>query len=296
MLASLPWYDLEEIAPATDQFWQCLARNLRQAGLANVPEELNRNLPYERQWASSELLFSQSCGYDVLIAYETKLQLVATPRYTAPGCQGSTYSSLVLVREDSASQSLEDLRGTRCVINTRTSHSGMNILRTLVAPLHCDGRFFSSVKLSGAHEASISMILGRNADLAAIDCVTYALLGRHRPRLLSGTRVLFRTQQVPAPPYVTSAVNAEDVLQSLRRALAETLEDPKASSIKEELLLDNVDFLPLDAYQPVADFEKSSLDHGYWQIPHWVEPSVGDVTVSHRLRLATEEVGCEPAG
>src|SRR5262245_39141460 len=101
MLASLPWYDLNELSAATDALWQTLDLHLRRQGLEDVPQQLNRAIPYEKQWTSRRLLLGQACGYDVLIAYAKELRMVATPRYNAPGCLGSTYCSFVVVRDDS---------------------------------------------------------------------------------------------------------------------------------------------------------------------------------------------------
>src|SRR5437879_1511586 len=152
MLAALPWYDLKELQESTDALWRILARHLRDLGVDAAPESLRRSIHYEEQWERSDLLLSQACGYDVLFAHSGKLQVVATPQYSAPGCRGSSYCSFVPVRDKSPLSTLAELRGAHCVINTPTSHSGMNILRSMVAPLHEDGRFFSSVKVSGAHE------------------------------------------------------------------------------------------------------------------------------------------------
>ncbi len=265
-LASLPWYDLSEIRAATDALWGRFAQNLRRHGVRDVPAMLNREAHYEQQWSSPDFLFGQACGYDVLLAYPQHLQVVATPHYLAAGCRRCEYSSFVVVRDDAACETLADLRGARCVINTLSSHSGMNILRAMVAPLHCRGRFFSFVQTSGSHEASLAMLMRCEADVAAIDCVTYALLERHRPRSWAGTRVLCQTQHVPAPPFVTAARTSPHVLQRLRRALLETLADPRLASVKEDLLLDDVDFLPLSAYRPIADLEEAARGHDYWEI------------------------------
>lgn len=266
-LASLPWYDFEEIRPATDALWRRLAANLRKAGLGDrVPSSLNRDLPYERQWTSREMLFGQACGYDVLIAYQSDLQIVATPKYSAPGCEGPYYSSLVVVHEDAQYERLEQLQGTRCVINTPTSHSGMNILRAMVAPLHCEGRFFGSLRISGSHHLSLSLIRRGQADVAAIDCVTYTLLSMYCPKAIDGTRVICRTPCVPAPPYVTGARLSETMLDTLRKVVADTLEEPGLRMVKEELLLDGVEHLPLEAYRPIADFEHEALNQGYCEM------------------------------
>lgn len=265
--ASLPWYDLKEIRSSTDAFWSQLATNLRESGFQNVPENLNRTVPYQQQWESDAFLFGQACGYDVVIAYPDHLQLVATPCYRAAGCSGSSYSSYVVVRDDAPFQTLEDLRGSRCVINTLTSHSGMNILRALVAPLHAEGRFFSEVTISGSHQDSVSLIKRNEVDVAAIDCVTYAHLIRHRPAELAGTRILAQSKPVPAPPFVTSKSLTEKEVIRLRQALIATLESPEMIPIADELLLNGIEILPLDEYHSIADLRQVAQKHGYKEIP-----------------------------
>ena len=132
MTANLSWYDLPEVRHATDALWSSLARQFRLVGLTDVPRRLNRRVHYEDQWTSPHFLFGQACGYDVRIAHAGRLRVVAAPCYDVSGCEGSSYSSFVVVREGAAIGSLEDLRAARCVINTPTSHSGMNVLRALV--------------------------------------------------------------------------------------------------------------------------------------------------------------------
>jgi ABC-type phosphate/phosphonate transport system substrate-binding protein len=267
LLASLPWYDLEEIRPATDALWSELKRQFRLSGLAKVPERLNRDVAYERQWTSSEFLFGQACGYDVRLAHADHLQSVATPRYDVPGCEGSNYRSFVVVREDSCFDSVEDLRATRCVINTPTSHSGMNVLRALVAPLHCNGRFFSAVLRSGSHENSLRMIQQSKVDVAAIDCVTHALLERYRPSELAGTRVIHQTELVPAPPYVTAFNTNSKTLAALREAVLSALDHPSTLTARKSLMLSGVDVLPEDAYVPIESLAAMARDREYHEIP-----------------------------
>lgn len=265
--ASLPWYDLPEIRPATDALWRQLARQFRLAGLTNVPQRLNRHVAYQQQWTSPDFLFGQACGYDVAVSYAAQLQVVATPCYDVPGCQGSNYSSFVVVREDSRLDSLEQLRGKRCVINTPTSHSGMNVLRALVAPLHCDGRFFAEVRMSGSHERSLRMIQRRQVDVAAIDCVTYALLARYRPGEIAGTRVLHRTEHVPSPPYVTAHATPPQMLVAMRRAALRAFHHPSVAAAKRTLMLGGVRVLPDDAYRSIESLHVMAHRHDYREIP-----------------------------
>ena len=82
------------------------------------------------------------------------------------------------------------MRGAVCAVNGLDSHSGTNALRGLVAPASREGRFFSEIKVTGTHAASIALVQNGEADVAAIDCVTHALIGRYRGEALKGTRVL----------------------------------------------------------------------------------------------------------
>ena len=51
-----------------------------------------------------------------------------------------------------------------------------------MAPLARDGSFFGAVYLSGKHAESVDEIVWGKADGTAIDCVSYELLRRVRPR------------------------------------------------------------------------------------------------------------------
>ncbi len=260
---SLPWYDLAEVREANDALWAALAVRLAEEGVAEVPPRLDRRTAYEGQWRSGRLLFSQCCGYDVILTGRDHLRLVATPRFTAPGCRGAEYSSFVLVREACRALRLEDLRDARCVINTTTSHSGMNILFSLVAPLHERGRFFSRVDVSGSHVRSLAALRTGEADVAAIDCVVHAMLERDRPESLRGTRLLCRTESVPAPPYVTRASASDEQVDAIRRALARVLCDAALAHVRRRLFLAGVEVLPLSAYQPIADLEQRAREQGF---------------------------------
>jgi ABC-type phosphate/phosphonate transport system substrate-binding protein len=266
-LASLPWYDLPEVRDATDTFWTCLANSLRKRGFDQVPEKLDRELPFDQQWTSDGLLFSQACGYDVLLAYRSSLRLVGTPVYTVAGCGRAYYSSVIVVRQDTKIEHIGELRGSRCVINSPTSHSGMNVLRALFTPEHQQGRFFSAVLHSGSHEASLSMVADGFADVASIDRVTYALIERYRPVALRNTRVLCCSMRTPAPPYVTGSQMTDTQVEQIRQALTETLAMPSMKVAKEALLLDGVVNLPLEAYRPIVDLHRCAARMGYHEIP-----------------------------
>ena len=263
MSVSLPMYDLPEVRPALGALWAGLARHLARADVADVPAALACEEPTAALWRRPDLLLSQCCGYDLVGAHAGDLRPLATPCYAAPSCAGARYRSIVVVAEDRPARGLEDLRGGVCAINGWSSHSGMSALRALIAPLAREGRFFAAVRVSGAHSASLAMVARGEADVAAIDCVVHALLARHRPAALRGTRPLTETASAPAPPLVTRARAGEDLIARLRAALVATFEDPALAAAREDLLLAGIEILPPAAYLQIRAFERYAARHGY---------------------------------
>jgi ABC-type phosphate/phosphonate transport system substrate-binding protein len=264
--ACLPWYALPETEASHRVFWTAIARHLRQSGARNVPRRLTRGTPLVQRLVDPRLLFCQCCGYDLIYGFAGCVQLVATPVYTARGCDAACYRSLVLVRDDCRADCLDGLRDKVCVVNGFNSHSGTNALRALVAPLSCGGRFFSRVLVSGAHVESLAMLRSGVADVMAMDCVLHALLRRHRPHSLDGTRVLCRTDAVPAPPFVTAADAGSDLVFAIRSALQQAVCDDATRTARADMLLEGVEVMPLSAYARIIELEGVAAQHGYMEM------------------------------
>lgn len=139
----------------------------------------------------------------------------------------------------------------------------MNALRALVAPVSRRGRFFAHVKVSESHRDGLEMIRRGEADLAAIDCVTYALLKRYRPGALSGIRKLGRTYRAPGVPYVTRAVLSEDTVARMRAAVLRTFADAKLATVRQALLLKDVHEIRLSGYKRITEFQEFFASHRF---------------------------------
>ena len=265
-LASLPMYDLPELTGATDAWWAGLAGAFRRAGIAEVPSTLCRPEGTTSLWRDPAFLFSQTCGYPLTHELKSLVQPVATPAYSAPGCLGAGYASVVVVRDGDPARDVADFRGRICAFNARNSQSGYNVLRRLVAPLAVAGRFFSRVLVTGGHAASLAAVAGRQADVAAVDCVTFALLSRCRPAAVEGLRVLITTQPVPGLPYVTRANCDDTLLRRLRDGLSAALSDPKLAQARAELLIVGAEVLPIGAYACIDQMEADAVASGYPKI------------------------------
>jgi len=150
-----------------------------------------------------------------------EVQLVGAFELSAPGCRGAHYRSWLVAREEDENSALADFRDRRAVANSADSHSGYNALRYLVAPLAQDGRFFSTTHFSGSHRQSLADLRDGKADIAAIDCLTWALLRRHAAHELAGLAIVGETPLSPAPPLITSAQTDAGTLATLRRVLSQ---------------------------------------------------------------------------
>ena len=153
-IAALPMYDFDALACAHDTLWTSLAAHLTAARVTDIPTRLCRGMNYRDGWRNPRLLLSQGCEYPLATTVAGYVRVVAIPHYDVPGCSGPRYSSAIVVAREHPATRLEDMRGSRCVVNTLDSNSGMNLLRAAIAPLvghSCGGGFFQSVSVSGAH-------------------------------------------------------------------------------------------------------------------------------------------------
>ena len=274
-VASLPMYDFPELQDAHGAFWAALAARLVAAGVKDVPPELTRSVGQGDVWRDPSLLFAQGCEYPLAKSYADRVRLVATPMYSAAGCEGARYRSALVVRSWGEGAPgvagepglvfarLADFRGRRCAINELDSNSGMNLLRATVAPLATDGRFFGSVVVSGSHLRSVEMVARGEADIACVDCVSFAHFQRLYPLVVARLRVLSWTASSPSLPFITSRSASDATVQALRSALADVFDNDGLAAVRERLLLRGVDLRPTEGFGEVLALERGAVERGY---------------------------------
>jgi ABC-type phosphate/phosphonate transport system substrate-binding protein len=263
LLASLPMYDLPELRWATDALWGGLAQAFREQGLAEVPDALSRGGPPDGVWRSPNLLFSQTCGYPLTHGLGESVKVVATPSYNARGCEGSAYCSLIVVRRDCPAADVSGLSGKRAAINGWDSHSGMNAFRAAVAPFAREGRFFGDVLVTGGHRESLQAVARGDAEVAAVDAVTHALLTAQAPDELEGLRVLAETARAPGLPFITAGSAEPGRLAALRAGLAAVLQDPELKPARAALLLTGFEARPVEDYALFPAWAREAAEAGY---------------------------------
>ncbi|SER69976.1 PhnD/SsuA/transferrin family substrate-binding protein [Rhizobium sp. NFR03] len=262
-VASLAMYaNPAPVAAATAKLWDYLRDKLRAEGLAEVPQALS-TLPYDEAWLRPELLLAQTCGFPFVSRLRGKVRLVATPVYRYPGCDGPDMRSFLIVRSDSAATALIDLRGARAAVNQPDSNSGANLFRAMIAPLAIDGRFFGAFIETGSHVASIDAVREGAADIASIDCITYANILRFDPRRLSGIRVLGETVKGPGLPLITRLSASDEEIALLRRVLDAAATDAALEGVRDHLGLVRFARLQDADYEPLAALADGARALGY---------------------------------
>jgi len=264
---SLPMYN---VTPQHAVLWRsllsdCLVAYSRAVGpvdvsIADAPD--GELLPH---WRREDLLLSQTCGYPYrMLGLADEVQLITTPLFDAPGCEGPRYRSTLVVSTSAwehGATTLAACRGLRAACNSVDSHSGMNALRHAVAPHARDGRFFSSVLWTGSHAATLQALSSGAADVGAIDCVTLALLRDAGFAPLRGVRTIGMTASAPGLPLIASRALSDHQAEALSDALDEA--HAAAPERSRTLRLRGFARLAGDAYAELEDMANTAAQLGY---------------------------------
>ena len=199
-------YDWPEIRVANDELWTLLRDSLRSHGFA-APASLDRDVVREEAWTSEALLLGQTCGLPFVSGVRDAALVLGTFDYGIEGCAPGDYCSVIVCRAGD-SRSLGDFRGSRVAFNGRDSQSGHAAFVTTLAPIADGEPFFSETIESGAHRRSMQMVAAGEADIAAVDVVSWLLALDVEPAAKS-LEVTASTASTPGLPLITSRTRSE---------------------------------------------------------------------------------------
>jgi ABC-type phosphate/phosphonate transport system substrate-binding protein len=264
MQAALPMYFPPR--EALQAFWAALAGLLRsQPGMAGaaVPQRLSEAPDCHAQWLESDVLLSQACGFPLVTQLAGKVQLVGTFAYGVPGAQGTDCRSQLLCRAGDARHSLAEFAGSTLAFNDTISQSGYNALRALVAETTTAPRPFFGARLqTGAHYRSIEAVRQGQADMAAVDAVSWALWQHSQPALAQELRVFGQSEAYPGLPLVTALHTPPAVLAALRASLHTLACDPAHAALRAPLLINGFAVTTLADYQRCSAMRDQALERG----------------------------------
>lgn len=143
----------------------------------------------------------------------------------------AVYFSNVIVRCDSAFHSFADLRGAAWAYNEPGSFSGYAVVRAHLATLGETAGYFGRAVESGAHQASVRMVLAGEADASAIDSTVLAFEMQQHPELAEQLRVVASLGPSPIPPVVVRRDVPATLQEEVRAALLGMHEDVNGRGI-----------------------------------------------------------------
>jgi ABC-type phosphate/phosphonate transport system substrate-binding protein len=261
-IAILPMYDFPWIAAANDTLWTAIFRRLTEAGV-RAPMKLTRGGDLAALWRHPGLIFGQTCGYPYATGLKDAVTLIATPEYSFPGCEGASHRSFIVRAARDSRRGLQEFRGAAAALNANDSNTGMNLFRAAIASVASGEPFFSSIVATGSHEASVEAVAGGQADLASIDCVSFALLSRGRPELVEGVALVAESALSPGLPFVAAAGVPAATIAAVRGALFAALADPALAEARATLGLGGARVATAADYDRVAEIERGAAAADY---------------------------------
>jgi ABC-type phosphate/phosphonate transport system substrate-binding protein len=262
LIAVLPMYDFPWTAAANGALWAAISARLAEAGVQS-PTRLTRGGELAVLWQHPALIFGQTCGYPYASGLKDAVTLIAAPEYSFPGCEGASHRSFIIRRASDPRCVLKEFRGAVAALNAHDSNTGMNLFRAMIAPIAGGAAFFSSIVVTGSHEASVAAVDNGQADLASIDCVSFALLERGRPELIERVAIVAESALSPGLPFIAAACVPAPTIAAVRGALFAALADPALAEARATLGLRGARVATAADYDRVAELERGAAATGY---------------------------------
>lgn len=215
MIASLGMYDRAETAAANDALWAGIRH-----GLGFGPDELDRTSGFWDIWQSPDLLFSQTCGMPYRIKLHGSVQLIGTPEYGLPDVPPGYYYSVMVVRSGDSGD-FGEYQDQRLAYNGPDSQSGWAAPQNYAAEL---GFRFEKLFCSGGHLASATAVANGDADIAALDAVTWDMINAYEG-VAKDLKIIQKTTPTPGLPYITSLRQDADAIFAATQDSIDGLQD-----------------------------------------------------------------------
>lgn len=233
MIANARMYSVN---PEAAGLWRrLLSAIIEHAGLDIRLIEHSEPLPIEELWQRPDKAAVFMCGLPFSRSHP-RPNLIAAPVPSPPDFQGlPKYWSEMVVRKDSAFQTIKDTFGTRIALTVPDSQSGcLAALFYLMTKATTFPPYREVITPRVTPLGAMSAVIDGAAEVAPIDSYAYCLLQKYRGDLTSQLRVVGRTAPTPIPPLVASGTG----LDGLQAAFLEAHEIGSTAALMAELLLD----------------------------------------------------------
>ncbi len=224
MIATLPMYKRPELVEAHNRYWALIRAALIERDI-DSPKTLSQEYEDEFAWANPKLVLSQTCGMPYRLWLHDKVTLIGTPDFGVEGCPPGYYRSVIVIRRTDPRQSIDEFKEVTFAYNQPYSQSGY------AAPYwHCRqyGFWFEKRLHKIHHLHSAQAIVSGEADIAALDAVTWRLMVRYES-FTQDLRVFGWTKPTPGLPYIAAATaNQALTFTAVEQAIALLSPDDRA--------------------------------------------------------------------
>ena len=233
-IAALPMYDWPEVRAEVDAQWARLRHALSRRGI-DAPEALTRpdasvEAGLAALWRHPALLFAQTCWGPMGQGLADHVQVIGQPDYSGyEGGERALYSSALVMRGKTSVRAPPDgrplipidlLRGKRLAFNSADSMSGILALTSDLEAVGEGIDIFSKRIASGGHRASVRAVAEGRADVAAVDCRSWAMARRFEPAARE-LAVVGWTGRRKGLPYICARAMPLQTVAALREAATE---------------------------------------------------------------------------
>ena len=200
-------YARPELVDTHNRFWALIRHQLDARGVPS-PAQLSQEADVQSVWNHPELVLSQTCGMPYRTWLHGNVKLVGTPDYGLDDCQPGYYRSPLVVRSNDTRNSLAEFADSVLAYNQTFSQSGYAAPYWHTKPHHM---WFARKHVSGGHLKSALAVAEGDADIAALDAVTWRLIQQYE-NFSEQLRVLEWTAPTPGLPLITSLENDSDAI------------------------------------------------------------------------------------
>jgi len=232
MIANARMYS---VTPEVGALWRrLLATVLAEAEAAVEIVEHAPPAPIAELWARPDKAAVFMCGLPQSLA-EPRPVLVAAP-VPSPAAYGgrACYWTDLVVRADSAFETLEQTIGHRLALTTPESQSGFAApLHALMAHGGARPLYREVVAPAITPMGALRAVIERRADVAPLDSYALALMRRHAPQLTAQVRIVAATEPTAIPALVAS-----HPVPAITEAFLAAGGDAASGALMEALLLE----------------------------------------------------------
>jgi len=217
MIANARMYS---VSPEAAGLWRTLLCTvIEHAGLDIQLLEHTEPNPIDELWRRPDMAAVFMCGLPFSLS-QPRPKLIAAPVPSPPEFRGlPQYWSEMVVRKDSAFESIEDTFGGRIALTVPDSQSGcLAALYYLMTVAQRFPLYREVIAPQVTPLGVMSAVVEGKADVAPVDSYAFCLLQKYRWDLTSQLRSIARTPRTPIPPLVASRGGLETLQASFLEA------------------------------------------------------------------------------